>query len=166
MLNKYRFPKNFTSEEMIELRHGWNSFDNARIFFAIKDSPRLVPFFKKLSEHKVVEIGCGKDPVKETYPCGEYVEAERFRLDGLTVLENEDPKSAVVVSFGVIDKSILRMGDHELFDCYAERLFFEIKRVSYPFSILYGKDVERYFGKPDISVGERIKGGGVYYFNS
>lgn len=48
----------------------------------------------------------------------------------------------------------LKYGPETLSDA---ELFAEIKRVSYPFSILYWKDVEQYFGEPAVPVGRFLK---------
>ncbi|MBI2145297.1 hypothetical protein HYU18_03150 [Candidatus Woesearchaeota archaeon] len=124
----------------------------------------LQPWFKLLKSSRVIEIGPGLNPIASYFPCGEYVAAEAHTgIDGLTVLRRQPERSAVVVSFNVIDDFVLGAG-YELYgealnSRYACELAEEIKRVMNPFAIILGADATKYLGRPDIPA---LNFGGVY----
>lgn len=154
-----------TQLELIALASGiWADMSNVSYLETIKNSSRLRPYFLRLQDHKVIEIGPGNKPVNTLYSCKDYIGAPGYPNDGLSVLRKVPTGSAVVVSFGVIDDSILGGNlprqKGELAKRYIEELVQEINRVANPFSIVVGLDAEKYMGAPDISVAGR---GGVYF---
>ena len=135
---------------------------------------------QKLRDYRVIEIGPGRVPITDYWACKEYIGVEPniplaemdnyVEEDGLTFLKKQKDSSAVIVSIGVLDEDVLcpffsiRGGDTSLHQKYIGELIEEIKRVSYPFSILIGSDVVKYFGDPEIFGGD-FHDGGIYSFN-
>ena len=158
--------RKITQRDLIALSSGiWRNMTDVSYFDVVKDMRRLRPFFLSLQDKRVVEIGPGNRPVNAHYRCNGYISAPGYPNDGLTVLSREPARSAVVVSFGVLDDSILggnasRQGPRDLAKQYIEELVLEIRRVANPFSIIIGLDAEKYVGAPDI---EAAGAGGVYF---
>ncbi len=130
----------------------------------VHDYKKLAPYFAKLRNHPVVEIGPGDNPITNYFPCKDYIYAEgHYPRDGLSVLRKRSDKSAIVVSFGVIDDTVLldtlTQAREQLTARYINELVQEIKRVMSPFSIIFGRSATKYMGEPDLDL---IGKGGVY----
>ena len=164
-----------TDKDIKEIEHYWNCFEYCSYLnTALKLKP-LVPFLQRLRKHRVLEIGPGRNPITGHYKCREYTEAiARSPLDGLSTLRKMEAKSAVVVSFGVFDAIILEPpGESARIRttqrAYALELVEEVRRVMYPFGILFGSNAAYYFGDADVrgfEGEEKILGrpyGGVYF---
>ncbi len=133
----------------------------------------LQPYFKALKNYRVIEIGPGGNPIINHYQCGEYIPANpgdpriEKLSDGLSVLREEHNLGGIVVSFGVLDSSILANVSYEegknLALSYTSELVDEIQRVISPFGILVGLGTENLFGKPKISMPNFEGWGGVYF---
>ncbi len=128
---------------------------------------RLAPYFAQLQNHAVVEIGPGLNPVTNYFQCKDYRSAEAsYPDDGLSVLKKMGDKSAIVVSFGVIDDKILRREQNsitkQLTSRYIEELVQEIQRVMHPFAVIFGADARKYMGEPYMDI-ITPSSGGVYF---
>jgi len=133
-------------------------------------SDEIQAYFERLREHDVLEIGPGQNPVNERYACGSYESASgSYPDDGLSVLKEKADDSRVVVSFGVFCDDVLisdfRSESKDLAQRYAEELGEEVERVASPFAIIYGTDVAKYLGEPDIPVlPSSPEAGGVFVY--
>jgi len=156
-----------TEDDILYLQHKWLLSDTSYLNTALK-CRSLHPFFKKLKDYEVLEIGSGDNPVTNHHPCKSYESASGYYpYDGLTVLKSKPDSSLVVVSFGVVESDVL-VGSFETKESksvrYARELAHEIKRVSAPFSIIFGNCVDTYVGKPDIfAIRDSPDFGGVYF---
>ncbi|MEK6886264.1 MAG: hypothetical protein AABW88_00345 [Nanoarchaeota archaeon] len=141
--------KPLTREEIQTAEREWYHFDYVPYSSVAMERKELLPFFNELKEHEVLEIGPGNNPINKHFPCKKYSAAlGYYPHDGLSLLRKKPSASAVVVSFGVIDDSIL--GKKEINKRYIDELVKEIRRVMNPFSIIFGTDAEKYLGKPDV----------------
>jgi len=171
--------ENLTDEQIAGLKSEFLNNISSFITGCI-ESPNLMPYFEKLVEYRVIDIGPGEEPINDYFKCKEFAGVQPFESfseeysgkyiidDGLSHLRKQDDNSAVVVSFGVIDDCILNLGwGNKLSDQYALELSENIARVSSPFAILIGSSVNKFFGKPDVEprrgLGERY--GGLYSFD-
>ncbi len=130
----------------------------------VHDSKELAPYFAELNKHRVIEIGPGRNPITNHFRCGDYSYAESdWPRDGLSVLRKRGDRSAIVVSFGVIDDCVLldtlTPAREQLTSRYIHELVQEITRVTNPFAIIFGLDAQKYMGEPDLNLVGR---GGVY----
>lgn len=140
----------------------------------------LKPYFEKLREYDVIEIGPGGNPINLHYQCKNYtgvqphecdvpeIGGERFILeDGLSYLRKQANSSAIIISFGVMDVDVLKYGDifgkNQNNEKYMKELSEEIKRVSNPFAIVVAADATKYMGKAEINPTFDFFGG-VYSF--
>lgn len=90
-----------------------------------------------------------------------------YPKDGLSVLRKHADASAVVVSFGVLDGSILKSLWRNprlasVADRYVAELIEEIHRGMSPFAIIVGNHAEKYLGMADVPH-ESVDLGGVYF---
>ncbi len=127
---------------------------------------RVAPYFAQLRDHFVVEIGPGTNPITNHFQCKDYISAEAsYPEDGLSVLRKMSDKSAIVVSFGVIDDTILLSERNaitsQLTRRYIDELVREIRRVMNPFAIIFGANAQKYMGEPDLDI-ISPSSGGVY----
>ncbi len=160
-----------SDEEIRQVSRYWNDNPLSYLRGALT-SRKFLPTFSLLKDHRVLEIGPGANPVNTYFPCGDYESASGiYPDDGLSLLRKQADASAVVVSFGVIDDTILKFRQYlaprpELLDQYVEEVVTQIRRVMNPFSIIYSLDARHYMGDPDtptIGEGEAwIKYGGLY----
>ena len=117
--------KKLTNEE-IEIVT--NSFIvNQKIYFDDDMSEEIIETFKrykilnKIKDSLVIEIGCGNSPFCKKVECGSYIgidllisekvvsKKERYiKNDALSFLKNQKNNSAIIVSFGVFNKEIMR----------------------------------------------------------
>jgi len=137
----------------------------------------MAPYWEQLCNHRVIEIGPGASPINRDWKCKEYIGVQPFPCnvkgigddyvlkDGLSFLREQEDSSAIIVSFGVLDESVLNplsIGG-ELGERYINEFAGEIKRVSHPFAIVIGFDASKYLGIPNIfEVPARM--GGIYSF--
>ena len=153
-------------EEIQAVQYCWLQIDVPYLDVVLEDD-NLQPYFSFLKDHRVVEIGPGKNPIIKHYDCKEYIAAlGYYPHDGLSVLKKEDDASAVVVSFGVIDDSVLKNlpSQKSLSSKYIEELVEEIWRVMNPFGIIFGRDAQKYMGEPNIPVIDYYPiAGGIYF---
>ena len=160
-------------DEICGIQPLWKDMSGISYFESYRGRKRFLPYFDLLSSHRVIEIGPGVHPVNEYYLCGEYIDAAPpYPNDGLSVLRRQPDASAVVVSFGVIDGTILAASFEtmspektRLLERYITELAEEIKRVMNPFAIVVGLDAERYLGKPHVYCSDGSPHGGVYIPN-
>lgn len=156
-----------TEDELFNVQFLWNRMPDVGYLEIVRDSEKLAPYFAKLKNHSVVEIGPGSNPITNYFPCKDYTFAEgHYPRDGLSVLRRMGDKSAIVVSFGVIDDYVLLDSltsfRKQLCARYIDELVQEIKRVMNPFAIIFGRHATKYMGE----IGEPSLGlvgyGGVY----
>ena len=159
-----------TETEIQQAQLGWRHYhmlSSLGFFLQIEGFEKRFPFFNELRNHNVIEIGPGKNPVNSHFQCGSYCAADgEYPNDGLSFLRRKKSESAVVVSFGVIDDVILMLDhkDETIGLRYVNDLITEIKRVSKPFSLIAGADVQKYMGMPDVPILDNCtEYGGIYY---
>jgi hypothetical protein len=165
--NEHEMAEPLTDEEIRNISYLWRSMSNVSYFETIHKSRRLAPYFAQLQHHPVLDIGPGENPVTNHFPCKEYRSAENyFPQDGLSVLKKMGDKSAIVVSFGVIDDSILLTTRNatleQLTTRYIDELVQQIRRVMNPFAIIFGQKAQKYMGEPDMDI-TSPSSGGVYF---
>ena len=139
-----------------------------------------------LKNHPVIELGYGRSPLYLMIECAAYTgvdpypymnnwtfpkppKAKFVQEDALIFLRTQRPLSAIIVSFGLLDESIL--GPLNELDSdrkkralqYQEELAENIRTVAHPFALLYGADTEKIMGKPDIPfIPSHTRLGGIY----
>ncbi len=146
-----------TEDEIFNVQFLWRQMSHVSYFETIRSMRRLVPYFDQLQNHDVVEIGPGLNPVTNYFQCKDYRSAEaHYPDDGLSVLKKMGDKSAIVVSFGVIDDAVLVSTStsfrKQLCARYIDELVQEIKRVMNPFSIVLGRHATKYMGEPHMDI--------------
>ena len=143
-----------TEEEILSVIGDCSDLSDTHFIDLIIESRNARTYLDALKDHRVLEIGPGIKPINSIFPCREYISATRKKgEDGLSLLKRMEDRSAVVVSFGVIDDTILKrkMYKHShLKERYLEELIVQIKRVGFPFSIHIGLKVREYLGEPSI----------------
>lgn len=164
-----------TQEEIDELvLNSFNNFTDSYLDDILSDMEssedrKYEPYFERLKDYDVLEIGPWTNPVNDHFECGSYEAATRsLRKDGLTVLRDKPENSHVVLSFGVMDDNILsphQWSKSENSKKYIRELAEQIKRVSNPYAIIYGLHARKYLGEPDIPIPEcNPKKGGVFLY--
>ena len=165
--NEYKMAEPLTQKQIFAVQFLWHQMSDTSYFETVVRMTRLVPYFAQLKHHPVVEIGPGKNPVTNHFPCKEYRSAEaRYREDGLSVLKTMDDRSAIVVSFGVIDDDVLLSTRNAITESlttrYIDELVQEIQRVMNPFAIIFGQDAGKYMGTPAMPI-ISDESGGLYF---
>ena len=149
-------------------RLSFRHYEEASYLKSALDCNNLHHYFDALKEHDVIELGPGNNPVKKHFACKSYATSHGYYpRDGLSILRKVENSSVVVVSFGVMDDTILLpfQGNKQLRLNYIHELVEEIIRVTNPFSIIFGLDAEKYMGAPKIpAIDCEARYGGVYLF--
>ncbi len=153
-----------TEDELFNVQFLWNCMPGVGYLEIVHDSEKLAPYFAELKNHSVVEIGPGNNPITNYFPCKDYSYAEgHYPGDGLSVLRKMGDKSAIVVSFGMIDDCVLldtsSPARAQLTTRYINELVQEIRRVMNPFAIIFGLSAKHYMGESDLDL---VGWGGLY----
>jgi hypothetical protein len=155
-----------SDEVIMYLQFDWLKDKTSYLDAALR-CDNLLPYFQRLKEYDVLEIGPGDNPLCKHFECKSYESAEGYYpYDGLSMLRKQD-HSVVVVSFGVIDSDILQTEcesrKKNLFEQYAVEMADEIRMVSSPFAMIFGNSAEKYFGAPDVVAVDNFQiYGGIY----
>jgi len=169
-----------TQEEIDKARSSWLDDTHSWLDLFI-DKEVLQPYFKKLNDHRIIEIGPAKNPIRNFSQCKEYLGIEPNKknvpdnsedyiiTDALSFLNNQHNNSAVIVSFGVVANNVLNSNiyNRDVAEAYIKEMADEIKRVFFPFSIIVADDTSSILGEPtqhifNKGLSEQFPFGGVY----